>query len=69
MKDKELFNFLIERATKSIIEELRDSKYSNQDIKTALYKHIDKKVTTKRATRSHRIARPVMIISDSSDNE
>ena len=68
MKDKELFNFLIERATKTVLEELREYNYTNSDIKIAIYKHIEKKVVRNRNKRAP-IARPVLIVSDSSDNE
>lgn len=64
----DLLDVLISRASKEIIEQLKDEKVTLKQIESTLEKRIYNKVKSKKRSKGHKLVRVATYISDSSDD-
>ena len=64
----DLLDVLISRASKNILDELKDEKISLRQIETYLEKKIYNRVKSKKKSKGNKLVRVPTYISDSSDD-
>ena len=64
----DLLDVLISRASKEIIEQLKDDKVSLKQIESTLEKRIYSRVKSKKRSKGNKLVRVATYISDSSDD-